>query len=334
MSGNYEKDSMQDALIIATIGGPLIWLAIYTGFRLLDISMPVFSRAVLIVLAWLFIFLFWRIITREEPDSFQFQNQSGDCPNCGDAYCFGFCTECVPDIKGSPNHFTAKTKRKFTIVTYFMTTAIMYFAFFTIGYDLFLWDRVPNFDSWGDFLVNIIVAMTMFTIYGGLIYLMTMMMMIIFVNPVWDEIEAVNSQNYGIYEEYYFGKLNRNGKLAYLKQYNHEVLVWGWFELSKRLRDVSYTSVLGLLSWLSTITSILILDFAYFGDGIREILSGEIAGFIGVIVYLLSSIILVTIVSIARDAYEEYSKERVYRRVSHKFVNEFVDEQIQNMPLE
>ena len=212
-----------------------------------------------------------------------------------------------------------------------MIAVILYFAFFTIGYDLFLWDRVPSLDNWTNFLVNIIIATTLFAIYGGLIYLMTMMLMMIFVNPVWDELEAVNSQNYGTYEEYYFGKFNINGKLAYLKQYNHEVLVWGWFELSKRLRDVSYTIVAGLTSWLSTIISIMILDILYFDGVIREFLSTEVAG---IIVFVISSMILVMIVSVARDAYEEYSKERVYRRVSHKLVNEFVDEQIQNISLE
>ena len=331
MSDNHEKDSMQDAVIIATIGGPLIWFAIYTGFRTLDISMPGLTSAVLLLLSWLFIFMFCRIITREEPKNFQLENQSGSCPNCGTDFMFGFCKECLPNVKDSPDHFSSKTKRKFTIITYSMTAVILYFAFFTIGYDLFLWDRVPNLDNWTNFIVNIIVATTLFAIYGGLIYLMTMMLMMIFVNPVWDELEAVDSQNYGTYKEYYFGKFNRNGKLAYLKQYNHEFLVWGWFELSKRLRDLSYTIVAGLTSWLSTIISIMILDILYFDDGIREFLTSEVAG---VIVYIISSMILVMIVSVARDAYEEYSKERVYRRVSHKLVNEFVDEQIQNKPSE
>jgi hypothetical protein len=75
----------------------------------------------------------------------------------------------------------------------------------------------------------------------------------------------------------------------------------------------------------------MILDILYFDDRIREFLTSEVAG---VTVYIISSIILVMIVSVARDAYEEYSKERVYRRVSHKLVNEFVDEQIQNGPSE
>jgi len=328
MSDNSERDSMHDALIIATGGGIFIWYAIYYGFRLLDISLPELSRVVLFLIIWLFIFLFCRIITRKEPENFQLQTQSLSCPNCNEGHGVGFCNECVPHVLGAPNHFSAETNRKFTIVRYSLYAVIFYFAFFTIGYDLFLWDQFPNFDTYTDFVVNIVIAMTLFTIYGGLIYLMTMMMMMIFVNPIENELEAVDTQNYGKYENYYFGKLNQSGKLAYLKQYNHEMLDWGWYDLSKSLKDVTYSVVAGLISCLfSVILPILLADLFWFGGKIGEFLSSEV---IGAITYLISPIILVIIVTLAEMKYNEHCAERLYRRVSHKFVSEFVDDLIQN----
>ena len=327
MSDNSERDSKHDALIIATIGGFLIWSAIYFGFSLLDISLPKFSRVVLFLIVWLFIFLFCRIITRKKPENFQLQTQSESCPNCNEGHSAGFCNECVPHVLGAPNHFSAETNRKFTIVRYSLSAVIFYFAFFTIGYDLFLWDQFPNFDTYTDFVVNIVIAMTLLIIYGGLIYLMAMMMMMIFVNPIEDELEAVEYKDYGKYEDYYFGKLNRNGKLAYLKQYNHEMLDWGWYDLSKSLRDVCFSVAAWISSLFSLIIPILLADLFWFGGKIGEFLSSDV---IGAITYMISPIILVIIVSLAEMKYKEHCAERLHRRVSHKFVGEFVDDLIQN----
>ena len=328
MSDNSERDSIHDALIIATGGGIFIWYAIYYGFRLLDISLPELSRIVLFLIIWLFIFLFCRIITRKEPENFQLQTQSLSCPNCNEGHGVCFCNECVPHVLGAPNHFSAETNRKFTIVRYSLSAVIFYFAFFTIGYDLFLWDQLPNFDTYTNFFINIIIAMTLFTIYGGLIYLMAMMMVMIFVNPIEDELEAVDTQNYGKYENYYFGKLNQSGKLAYLKQYNHEMLDWGWNDLSKSLKDVTYSVVAGLISCLfSLIIPIVLLDLSWFDGKIGEYLS---SGVIGAMIYFISPFILVFISSHAIYDYQVHCAERLYRRVSHKFVDEFVDDLIQN----
>tara|TARA_B110000902_G_C14174561_1_gene538180 strand:- start:71 stop:1066 length:996 start_codon:yes stop_codon:yes gene_type:complete len=323
MGDNQEKDSIQDALIIATAGGPAIWIVIGYAFSKLNISFSTLSQWIFFVLAWIFVYSICRVITRQEPENFQLQTHEGSCPNCGTGIHYGVCEECIPSSVGAPDHFTKETKRKFTFVSYSMISVIMYFGFFNAGHDLFLWDQFPDINKNVDILVNIVVSSAMFIIYIGMTYLMLVVVTMVFVNPTNDEIHAASTENYAEYKEYYFGKLNQNGKVSYLKQYNRKYLDWGWVTLSKHLRNLFTLAVINWVYWGVTLALIFLIDLDSFEGRVFEFLSNET---LGTFTYYLSLLILILVVPISRYSSEEYSKECVYQRVSHKFFDEIVDE--------
>jgi hypothetical protein len=324
MEDNQEKDSIQDALIIATAGGPAVWLAIGYAFSKLDISFSTLSQWISFVLAWIFVYSICRVITRKEPENFQLQGYEGSCPNCKTGIHYGVCEECIPSSVGAPDHFTKETKRKFNIVSYLMIGVITYLGFFNAGHDLFLWDKFPDIDKNVDLLVNIVVSFAMFIIYIMIVYLMLVVVTMVFVNPTNDEIHAASIENYTQYKEYYYGKLNHNGKVSYLKQYNPKYLEWGWFALSKHLRNLFTLAVINWVSYSLTLASLFLVDTIPEVNGwFSEFLSNET---LGSFTYHLSLLTLILVVPISRYSFEEYSKECVYQRVSHKFVDEIVNE--------
>lgn len=309
-----ERDSWQDSVIVAFVALLFYWMGVIIIGDTFGLDVGVATSLSTLVLFWLISYSFWRIYTKPELDEFQLHSGEPVCPNCGNLSASTICEDCLPEVSNQmPNHLGKRTMRRINIVTNSMLVLIVYNFIFLDGRNLLLWDVFPNVSQEFDLLINILVSVTAAAFYISIVYLSTSVLLICFGNTTLDELSTIAERS-NEYESFYFGRFTRNGKIAFLRWYNHLPLPFGIKVLIQRMNPA--TSIFVLVNWLVTIVCLYIAIFMIDEDFSIYIFPDWVSS----LVYYLAVFILVGFVNLANVNHLQDSREQIFHRVSHLFV--------------